>query len=59
MDRIIEVQNYQGLSTEDKPANPAEGATYHAVDTGDEYIFCNDAWVLDLRMSAAFRRAMI
>ena len=30
-------------------ADAKEGSTFHAVDTGEEYIYHNGGWVKDLR----------
>ena len=43
------IQRFHGLSTDDKPETPPEGSTYHAVDTGEEYVFFDGMWELDLR----------
>jgi len=51
-------QEFQGLSTDDKPPKAAEGATYHSVDTGEMWIMCNRMWSLDLRMAYAFKSAL-
>jgi len=45
----------QGLSTDDKPTDVENGATYHAIDTGEEYVFHDGTWEQDLRRIAALR----
>lgn len=58
------INEYVGLSTQDKPITVAggqtipSGSTYHDVDTGDEWIFYSNQWVLDLRKARAFKRSM-
>jgi hypothetical protein len=52
------IQRFQGLSTDDKPSTPAEGSTFHAVDTGEQYIFHNNMWEPDLRMAKALETAL-
>lgn len=49
------IQRWNGLSTDDKPSSPepAEGSTFHAVDTGDTFIFHNGMWEQDLRLYRA------
>ena len=49
---------FQGLSTDTKPTDVAEGATFHAVDTGEQYIYHNDMWEPDLRMAKALETAL-
>jgi hypothetical protein len=43
----------QGLSTDDKPMDVSDGSTFHAIDTGEEYIFHDGMWEKDLRLIAA------
>jgi len=50
-------RRYQGLSTDDKPTAPTEGSTYHAVDTGETWVFFDGMWELDLRLQTAFSAA--
>lgn len=47
------IQVFNGLSTDDKPATAPEGSTFHAVDTGEQWVLHDDGWVLDLRMARA------
>jgi len=56
--KIATIQTFQGLSTDDKPTSPPEGSTYHAVDTGEQYIFYDGMWELDLRLTTAFEMAL-
>lgn len=44
---------FQGLSTDDKPMDVQEGARFHAVDTGEEYVFHDGMWEPDLRLARA------
>lgn len=45
------IQRWNGLSTDEKPSpsDVKEGSTYHAIDTGEEFIFHNGMWEQDLR----------
>ena len=52
---IATIQRFQGLSTDTKPLSPPEGSTFHAVDTGEQYVFYNDTWEQDLRLIAALQ----
>lgn len=54
---VTKGKHYQGLSTDEKPIDPLppEGSTFHAIDTGEEYIFYNGTWERDLRLITAFR----
>lgn len=51
------IQRFIGLSTDEKPSTPAEGSTFHAVDTGEEYVFHDGLWEQDLRRVTALRMA--
>ena len=60
IEKVATITAYQGMSTEDKPTvNVPGGSTFHCVDTGDEYIFYADGWVLDLRKAAALKRSLM
>lgn len=52
---IATIQRFHGLSTDVKPENPPEGSTYHAVDTGEEFVFFDGTWERDLRLITAFQ----
>jgi len=52
---IATIQRFQGLAADTKPTAPPEGSTYHAVDTGEEYVYYDGTWVQDLRLIAAMR----
>lgn len=54
---IATSQRWNGVSTDDKPATAAEGSTFHAVDTGEQWVRHDDAWILDLRMARAIKQA--
>lgn len=46
----------QGLSSDDKPLEDIlPGATFHAIDTGETFIFHDGAWHQDLRQIYAQR----
>jgi len=47
---ITTIQRFQGLSTDTKPTAPPEGSTFHAVDTGEQYIYYDGTWEQDLRL---------
>lgn len=53
------IQRWNGASTDEKPETAPEGSTFHAVDTGEEFIFHNDMWVQDLRRINAIKMAAI
>ena len=40
-------KDYIGLSSDSKPMNVLEGSTYHAVDTGEHWIFHDFMWEID------------
>jgi hypothetical protein len=42
-------QEYIGLSADTKPEAASPGSTYHAVDTGEEWVYYNGVWSVDLR----------
>jgi hypothetical protein len=54
---IATIQRFQGISTDAKPTAPPEGSTFHSVDTGEEWVFFDGAWELDLRLTTALGRA--
>lgn len=51
-------EQYIGLSTETKPVTCNEGSTYHSIDTGEEWIFYDGMWELDLRKINAIKMAV-
>jgi hypothetical protein len=61
---ISTVNHYVGLSTEDKPLSVSggqtipDGSTYHAIDTGDEWLFLGQQWVPDIRKARAIKRSL-
>jgi len=50
-------QRYQALSSDLKPAGAANGAVLHELDTGNVFVFHENAWVLDIRQARAIRMA--
>ena len=52
---ITTIQFFQGVSTDIKPTDPPEGSTFHAIDTGEQYVFHNGGWEQDIRMITALR----
>jgi len=61
IEKIATIRTFQGLATDDKPTGtevPA-GSTFHAIDTGDEFVYYADGWVLDLRRAAALKRSLM
>lgn len=55
---ITTIQRFQGLSTDTKPSDPPEGSTFHAIDTGEHYIYHDSMWELDLTYSWAMQAAL-
>jgi hypothetical protein len=54
------IQRWNGHSSDDKPSSSVlEGSTFHAVDTGEEFIYHNNMWVQDLRRIYAIRQAAV
>lgn len=54
---ISNVNRWDGISSDEKPSTAPEGSTFHVVDTGEQYIWHNGTWELDLRLSTALARA--
>jgi len=54
---IIRPTSYMGLSTDTKPSDAPEGSTFHAVDTGAQYVYFDGTWEEDLRKIYALREA--
>jgi len=52
---IGSMQRFQGLSTDSKPTAPPEGSEFHAIDTGEQYIYHAGMWEQDLRLIYALR----
>lgn len=50
---------YNGAASDVKPDDAPEGSTFHAVDTGEEYIYHNGMWTQDLRRINAIKMASI
>ena len=53
--KITNEEKYDGFSTDLKPTDVEEGSTFHAVDTGEVFIFHNDMWEKDLRLVNAIK----
>jgi len=43
-------QKYQCLSSDDRPTGCSNGSLLHVVDTGEQFIFHDGEWLLDLRV---------
>lgn len=43
----------QGLSTDDKPLDVQDGATFLIIDTGEMYVFHDGMWEQDMRQYQA------
>ena len=43
----------QGLSSDVKPMDAQDGATFHVIDTGEQYIMHDGMWEPDLRLTRA------
>ena len=52
---VATIQRFQGLSTDSKPVSPPEGSTFHAIDTGETYIYHSGMWEQDRRLIAALQ----
>ena len=48
---VGQIPSWTGLSTEDKPRSPGQGATLYCVDTGERWIFSDGMWSIDLSTS--------
>lgn len=48
------IKRFNGLSSDDKPTDVPEGSTFHAIDTGEKFIFHDDLWEDDLSLIYAF-----
>jgi len=60
---IATIKNLQGMLADldtltDSTEYPT-GSTFHAIDTGDEFIRYMDGWVLDMRRTAAIKRSLM
>jgi hypothetical protein len=61
--KIATIQRWAGHSGDLKPGdlpddpNPPEGSGFHAVDTGDEYVYHYGMWEPDLRLARAVQIA--
>lgn len=54
------IQRWNGHSSDSKPTvGVREGSTFHAIDTGEEFIFHNNMWEQDLRRINAIKLAAI
>ena len=53
IERVIKKDLLTGLSTDEKPTTAPQGMTLHCVDTGEEWIFYDGMWSLDLRRARA------
>lgn len=42
-------KRYQGVSSDIKPSDVADGTIFHVIDTGKVYLFHDGMWVEDLR----------
>ena len=52
------IQRWNGLSTDALPDTPPEGSTYHAVDTGEKFIYTDGGWEADLRLITALEEVL-
>ena len=48
-----------GHSSDEKPSDVDDGAEFHAIDTGEEYIFHDGMWYQDLRKINAIKMAAL
>jgi len=63
VEMVTTIKNLQGVLADldimtDSTEYPA-GSTFHALNTGDEFIRYMDGWVLDLRKAAAIKRSLM
>jgi hypothetical protein len=60
---VIRVQEYKkcfiGHSSDAKPTDVNDGAEFHVIDTGEEYVFFDGMWVQDLRKINAIKMAAL
>ena len=54
----IVTNDYVGLSSDSRPESVAEGSTYHAVDTGEPWIYHDGMWEVDNRLVWAMQIAL-
>lgn len=53
-------QRWNGHSSDVKPSTDVkEGSEFHAVDTGEEFIYHNGMWIQDMRRINAIKMADI
>jgi|GEM_PF-723448 len=61
LERIATIKVFDGVLADlDELTDSAKyptGSTFHAIDTGDEFIRFADGWLLDLRRARAIKRA--
>ena len=50
-----ELASFTGLSTDDKPVNAPQGATYKSVDNGEVWRFNDGMWVIDITSVMPFK----
>ena len=48
---------YIGLSTDTKLTNPPAGSTFHAYNTGEQFVFDGSDWQDDLRLIYALENS--
>ena len=46
VERIAQIDRYQGASGDTKPASPADGSIFYETDTAKTYVFAGGSWVL-------------
>jgi len=63
IEKIATIANFQGVLADIDPLTDTNeypaGATFHATDTGDEFVRYADGWSLDLRKARAIQRALM
>jgi len=52
-------QRWNGAASDAKPTAAPEGSEFHAVDTGEEFIYHNGMWIQDLRKINAIKMAAL
>ena len=61
IERMTVINNFQGvladLDTLTDTTDYTSGSTFHAVDTGHEFVWFADGWLPDLRRARAIKQA--
>ena len=55
---VVSPNHYIGLSSDNRPENVAEGSTFHAIDTGEIWVYHSLMWEVDLRLATALEAVL-